>query len=188
MPRPKTPPLSLAELQASREYLTCSAKMQVWLTALVTNGFKYTDATVAAFDCKDRESARVFSYAVRNWPKIRAALNLYLGKSEREILLDKVRAALRHTEAGGIAEQRLLAQEERLLFGGTTPAEDDETPKPKATAMGSPSDVQIFPPQEVVLTVPARYQVGDIVPQKGVKYRITAVDENGQPTAADPVE
>jgi hypothetical protein len=179
MTRPKTPPLTIAELQVSQEYITCSAKMQVWLTELVTNGFKYTDATVAAFDCKDRESARVFSYAVRNWPKIRAALNLYLGKSEREILLDKVRAALRNAEAGGIAEQRLLAQEERLLFGGTLPAEDDETPKPKAPAMGSPSDVQIFP---------RRVSIGDIVLYDGVKHKVTKVDENGQPTEGDPIE
>jgi hypothetical protein len=138
----KPQPLTLAALQASPEYIACSPKMQVWLTTLITNGFQYTDATVAAYPtCKSRETARVFSHAIRHWPKIQAALNLYLNKSEREILLDKVRNAIRNAEAGSIAEQRLLAQEERLLFGGTPDAEDDnepttENPKPQTIDCG----------------------------------------------------
>jgi hypothetical protein len=104
--------------------------------------------------------------------------------------LEQAQAQFRAAAPGSIAADRFHARIERLV-AGVGPSPEAEAPaensKPQPGLVGH-SDVQIFPSTEAVLTVPDRYQVGDIVPQKGHKYRITAIDENGQPTAADPIE
>jgi len=128
--------MTRAEFEATREFSRCTAKQKVWLQTFIANGGEAVQATVAAFNCTDVRHAQIYSYAVLRSLKIRAALNLYLGKSEREIetqkeqtsrakLLRKVRQNLREAEPGSIAAQRLLAQEERLVFGGKSEAEDE---------------------------------------------------------------
>jgi hypothetical protein len=118
--------ITLSDLQTSREYLACSSKMRHWLTILIENGFDYPAATAAAFDCKN---PRVFSYAVRNWPKVRAALNLYLGRSEQEAFLDDLQKTIRRAPAGSDRQVRAQALYARLKWNVSSPAsEEPETP------------------------------------------------------------
>lgn len=184
MPKIQSEPvMSLLELQASKEYRECSDRAQHWITVLIQSGFKYTDATQAAFNCKTRRVAQVFSYAVRRWARVRACLNLYHGVSpheaqledarlERIKLLREVKRHLRSSEPGSVASQRLLAQKERLLFGGEPEAETAETETPQTSA---PSEAK------------HRFSVGDIAVLDGKKYRVTATREDGTVGEADPL-
>jgi hypothetical protein len=163
--------ITLAELQATPQFLDCSTKMQRWLTVLIETG-SYFRATTEAFSCASERQAQIFSYAVRKWPKIRACLNLYLGRSaeqiriekeqeERRNLLRRVRRNLMKAEPGSVAAMRLLAQEERLLFGVKVTDDEAETPAPPKTGH--------------------RFAVGEILEQDGVCYEVTALAPNGDP-------
>jgi hypothetical protein len=110
-------PITLAELQASPEYLACTPKMQVWLTTLIESNFDYKLATATAFNCKNLRQAHVFSYAVRKWPVIRAALNLYLGRSEQDVFLEDLKETIRRAPKGSVAQVRAQALYARLKFG-----------------------------------------------------------------------
>jgi hypothetical protein len=160
--------ISLAELQASTEYLACTPKMQVWLTTLIQSNFDYKLATVKAFNCKNLRQAHIFSYAVRKWPVIRAALNLYLGRSEQDVFLADLQETIRRAPKGSVAQVRAQALYARLKFGVSTP---DSEPEPEAETG----------------TSPARFSVGDTCQVDGKPYRITAVDANGRPTSGEPL-
>jgi hypothetical protein len=123
--------MTLSDLQASKEYLACSAKMRVFLTTLIENGFDYPAATAAGFNCKN---PRVFSYAVRNWAKVRAALNLYLGHSEQDIFLDELQQTIRRAPKGSDRHVRALALYARMRFGVDTSGSDDSTGPVAATS------------------------------------------------------
>lgn len=197
-PKPQT--LTLSAFQASSEYRACRPKSQAWLTALVTNGFDYAAATAAAYPtCKTHEKARVVSYAVRNWPKIVAALNLYLGRTPLDVakvqrqktikqLVREVRLQLKHAEPGSIAGQRLTSQLTSLLLGTKSEVEDDEptaeNSKPQPVLAGH-SDVQIYPRSEPAIAPPLRFQVDEIVLQDSKTYRVTSVDADGQILTAE---
>jgi hypothetical protein len=120
--------ITLSDLQASPEYLACSSKMRLWLTTLIENGFDYPAATAAAFNCKN---PRVFSYAVRNWTKVRAALNLYLGRSEQDAFLDDLQKTIRRAPAGSDRQVRAQALFARLKWNVSSPASDEpDAPAP----------------------------------------------------------
>ena len=70
------------------------------------------------------------SYEVRKNPNVKAAIAEFLGRNEREILLEEVEHHLRHAGDGSIAAQRLLAQKERLILGVAPEVE----PEPSAPA------------------------------------------------------
>ena len=178
----ETPAMTLRELQASLEYRACSDKAQRWITVLIQSN-DYTAATEAAFTCKSRRIAQAFSHAIRKWARVRACLNLYHGVSpheaqledarlERIKLLREVKRHLRSSEPGSVASQRLLAQKERLLFGGEPEAETAETETPQTSA---PSEAK------------HRFSVGDIAVLDGKKYRVTATREDGTVGEADPL-
>jgi hypothetical protein len=125
--------ISLAELQASTAYLACTPKMQLWLTTLIQSNFDYKLATATAFNCKNLRQAHVFSYAVRKWPVIRAALNLYLGKSEQEVFLEDLLQTICRAPRGSVAQVRAQALYARMKFGVNADGAEPEAARPTET-------------------------------------------------------
>jgi len=118
--------MTLDEFKRTQEYAACSDKMKLWLVTLIENGFDYIAATAAAFNAKN---PRVFSYAVRNWTKVRAALNLYLGRSEQDAFLEELQKTIRRAPSGSDRQVRAQALYARLKWNVQSPAsEEPETP------------------------------------------------------------
>jgi hypothetical protein len=122
--------LTLAELQASPEYLVCSPKMQVWLTTLIQSNFDYKLATATAYNCKNPRQAHVFSFAVRKWPVVRAALSLYLGRSVQDVFLEDLKETIRRAPKGSDRQVRALALYARMKWGVSSPASDEPEAEP----------------------------------------------------------
>ena len=137
--------MTLEEFKLTPEYAACSDKMKLWLVTLIENGFDYTAATASAFDCT---YPRVFSYAVRNWAKVRAALNLYLGRSEQDVFLDELQKTIRRAPLGSDRQVRAQALYARLKWNVQSPA--SEEPEAPATSISkskalAPADPRIPP-------------------------------------------
>jgi hypothetical protein len=178
--------MARAEFETTREFSRCSAKQKRWLQVMIENGGDPIQATVAAFDCASVTNAHIYSFAVRRSPKVQAALNLYLGKTERDLLLEKVRYNLKHAEPGSIAAQRLLAQEERLIHGIKPPAEDEPAAENKSKTP-APASVRENATLQAAANKasPPRFHVGQIIAdrdQKGIVHtgRVLSVDADGQ--------
>jgi hypothetical protein len=134
------------EWHASNEYLQCSAKQRFWLDTLISNGFDYTAATVAAFGCKSVKNAQIFSYAVRRARVVKAALNLYLRKTELDCDLEESFRQFHRAEPGSIAAQRFWAQILRLKYGVRAELEPESDPEPAyKKSEPKPTDSRIPP-------------------------------------------
>jgi hypothetical protein len=159
--------ITLTNFMATPEFLACAVKQRRWLEALIESNFDYAAATSTAFDCSTHRNTVLYSYSVRRQPHIIAALNVYLGKSEREIDLEEVERHLRKAEPGSVAAQRLIAAKLRLKYD-LKPEVIDE-PQSAAPAVH-------------------RFHVGDIaIRADRTKLRVTAVDDEGRVTEGDPL-
>lgn len=123
--------MSLDEWKRSPEFRACTDKMQRWLLAVIETDGDYTKATLTAYECKSPRQAQIFSYAVRDVPRVKAALDLYLGKTPLDVLLEEVNDGIRHADRHTVSYQRLCAQKERLLrqILGLAPVKDDDEPE-----------------------------------------------------------
>lgn len=129
--------MPLDQWKRSPEFRACTDKQQRWLLAVIETDGDYTAATLAAYGSKNARQAQIFSYAVRDVARVKAALDIYLGKMPLDVLLDDVNRNLRRAEKGSVAASRLLAQKERLL--GLAPVRDDDEPEaPEAPAPADP--------------------------------------------------
>lgn len=192
--------ITLAQFMATPEFLACADKQRRWLQTLVESGFNYALANATAFDNLTPRRALLYGYAVRRQPHVVAALQVYLGTTDADVLkeqrqdsvqhlLRRVRFQIKHVEAGSVAAQRFLAQEERLLLGGRIRIEDadDDEPAAKISKPQASAPVSI-PPGDPASA--KRFKVGDIVVERddaGVDHRgrVTAVDPDGQITDAE---
>lgn len=132
-------PMPVDEWRASKEYLQCSPKQRLWLDTLISNGFDYTGATVAAFECKSVKNAQIFSYSVRRSRVVKSALNLYLRKTELDCDLEESFRQFHRAEPGSIAAQRFWAQILRLKYG-MKPETEHGPVQPKADDSLIPAD------------------------------------------------
>jgi hypothetical protein len=160
--------MTLDELQQTPEYAACSDKMKLWLQTLISSDFNYKLATATAFNCKNLRQAHVFSFAVRKWPVVRAALRLYLGLSEQDVFLEDLAQTIRRAQKGSVAQVRAQALYARLKFGVSTPDSESE---PIAASV-APS---------------VRFHVGEIAILNGQQYRVTVVNPDGTVAEADPL-
>src|SRR5665213_1255787 len=103
--------MTLDELKQTPEYADCSDKMKLFLVTLIENGFNYTAATRAAFKTKDPAK---YSWAVRNWPAVRHALNVYRGWSAFDIWMDAVQRASRNRKVTIAQLQALKLQSDAM--------------------------------------------------------------------------
>src|SRR5580704_9563055 len=99
------------------EFLACADMQRRWLQTLVESGFNYEIANANAFANLTPRRALLYGYAVRRQPHVVAALQVYLGTTEADVLKEKRQASvqqllrqvqyqIRHVEAGSIAAQR----------------------------------------------------------------------------------
>jgi hypothetical protein len=171
--------MTFDELKQSPEYAACSDKMKLWLQTLISSDFNYTLATVTAFQCKSTRQAAMFSYAVRNWAKVRAALNLYLGRNEQDVFLEDLAQTIRRAPKGSVAQVRAQALYARMKFGVSTPDNDEPTPARDQQTVTNKSEAPITSGE------PTRFHVGQIITDRdenGVVHtgRVLSVDADGQ--------
>jgi hypothetical protein len=155
------------EFRQSAEWINLTPAQQAWLVSFfATNDAMY--ATRVAFpNCAER-NRRSMAWQIERVPRIVAAMNLWRGKTEREIFLQELEKTIRASEDGSVAKVRAMSLYARLKFDLETPDAPEEPGKT------SPAKAE-------------RFKVGDVVIQKGVKYRATKVDQNGKILEADEV-
>ena len=190
------------KFHASPEYLALTTAQRLWVDAFIVSRDPF-QATQAAYHFASDRHSKQESYHLKANSAIQAALNLYLGTSvqdaETEQLLEKVRRALKHAEHGSTAEQRLLAQEERLArkVQSTIKSPKPQTPSPAVTAPpqiaapGMAASVTAAGDVAIANAEPKPkhiFHVGDHAWDKGVEYIVTAVDDHGTITAVEQVQ
>jgi hypothetical protein len=160
-------------LESSPEWAALTDSQRVWVTQFLATGSALL-ATQAGYKAKSEASNRVLSYELAKNKTIGAALDVANGKvkTDRERLIDDVRAHLKAAEKGSVAASKFAAQLERLVLGAKPEAEDvPETPEaPSAT----------------------KFHIGQLVNQRdedGVVHtgRVLAIDANGSPTEIEEV-
>jgi hypothetical protein len=184
--------MTLAEFESTPAFLACSEKQRRWLQTLVTNGGDSTAATLAAFGCSSPRNARLFGYAVRKQTHIVAALNVYLGKSDRDIEIESEKAFMKRVDKVAANRNVTVAQIDALRFQGRAhgwivserlpnthghvpkvEADDDdepaETPKADSKAPAAPAPKAQPPAARVAPPAPAAAPepfVGQIVTRR----------------------
>jgi hypothetical protein len=145
-----------SRLEQSPQWKNLTDSQRLWVTQFLATG-NALSATKAAYKAKPA-NARVLSYELAKNPSILAALDVAAGniKSEREILIETVRAQLKAAEKGSVAASKFSAQLERLVLDGKPEVEDE----PEAEAP-SVAGAQAFP-------------IGSIIVQDGKRYEVRA--------------
>jgi hypothetical protein len=154
--------------EQGQRYKSLTLKQRVWLIAYMVSGSTLW-AALMAYRCKSVENARVLGYELKKNHGIQQALAEFTGKSERDIFIEELKDTLRCTPKNSTAHSKAQALYARLMFGV-----EPEAAEP----------VEVRDPAE---PKPFVARVGDIVLVSGLKHRVTAIDENGRPTDAEPL-
>lgn len=159
--------MSLEQIRQTPAWKRASSRQRLFFETFVeTNDLFF--ATQTAYQCKTKKNFQIQSYQVLESPKVQKLLNLFFGRTERDIFV----AALEKRLKASLGDGRKLTQAEihgiKTLFEArgwnqpSVPKTESEAPKPA-------------------------HQVGQIVSQNDHTYRVTAVDADGHITAAEPV-
>jgi hypothetical protein len=150
-------PEAWTRLESSPQWRALTDSQRIWVTQFLATGSALS-ATRAGYKTKSEANNRVLSYELAKNKSIVAALDVAAGniKTEREILIETVRAQLRAAEKGSVAASKFSAQLERLVLDGK-PEVDDQ---PEAEALAVPG-AQAFP-------------IGSIIVQDGKRYEVKA--------------
>jgi hypothetical protein len=168
--------LPLEDLEKTLAFQGLTRKQKLLIQSYIGNGGDKVLATQQAYDTSSPEIARKNSYIHFSNARVIAVLNLWLGKSEREILIDMVEEQLRRAPKGSTAGMKLTAQLAALRLG--IPAEKEESDEPES----KPESVSAS------VAVDSRIKVGDVITADGRKFRVTAVDASGRATEGEPLE
>jgi hypothetical protein len=155
--------LSIAEFHQTEAYRNLSPQRQALVDAYLTNGGDRTTAIRAAYPSAKKNSMRTMSCEYFKCRSVVVALAVANGYDPDRVQFDiDLNRAIKNpkTTRTQIAALRLFAE----TRGYTMPV--SKAPKADDT----------------------RFKVGDICLQDGQKYQVTAVNEDGQPTAANEVE
>jgi hypothetical protein len=153
--------ISWEEFVASPEYKRLTPPQKVWVVCFFASGDPFFAARLA-FNCSSEINVRNMARQTERSPRIVAALNLYRGKTEREIFLQELEKTIRASEDGSVAKVRAMSLYARLKFDVQTPDEPAESGKCSPAKAG-------------------RFKVGDPVLINGEKRKVLAVDANGEP-------
>jgi hypothetical protein len=169
-------PKSVELVRQTLAYQKLTPKQKMLIETYIATGDKL-QATKSAYQNESDEAARLNSYTHFANPRIVAVLNFWLGKTEREIMIEAVEEHLRHAEKGSTAARGLFAQLASLKFGIAAEPESKPEPEPKAEEQA-----------KTPVAVDSRIKVGDIIRADGRRFRVTAVDEQGRATDGDPLD
>jgi hypothetical protein len=189
--------LTVAQLTQTVEFRRLTRKQAGWVSTYIqgyleTGIFDSLAATKATYECCSLASFQALGSHLKSQPKIKAVVDLFLGSAHRDIAFDllEIQRAIDAADPGSIAAQRLIILKARLKHGlRATVKNPAEAPAPQPETSTPQSDPAPSPDPESHES--RRFKVGDIVTQDGERYRITAVDENGKPTAVNslgPIE
>jgi hypothetical protein len=141
----------------SLAWLRLSQPQKAFVCAFVSNGGNAKEATRRAYPAAKKTSISPLTWEILKSPRVRAVLDLYENRANREKIIEAVKANLDVAEKGSVAAQRLLSQLERLVLG----AESENPSAPSAAP--APGERP-------------KYAVGEIVRQHGKRFRIEAVE------------
>ncbi len=162
-------PVTWDEMAASSQWLALTPRQRVWVVGfLATNDEVW--ATKMSYEGNNPEVLRTKRYEVRRNPAVRCAIGFFRG-NERETLLDEVRESIRKSEPGSVAQVRALSLYARLA--GFVAPEGGEAEKPAEKVAENPVH---------------KFRVDETFTQKGIRYRVTAVDANGRILDAEEIE
>jgi hypothetical protein len=159
--------ISWAEFESTTQWKRLTPAQKFWFIAYLASGDEVFAARLA-FHCRSELNTRNLARQTSKSPRVVAALNVYRGKSEREVFLEELERTIRASEDGSVAKVRAMSLYARLKF--------DIADEPEA------KDATKNPPEPA-----PKFAVGDICVQDGVRYRVTSIDEHGKPLAADEV-
>lgn len=166
-----TPIDEFAALRVSPPFRRMTPQQQTWLIEYLKTGSLH-GATKLAYPGASENSQRAMPYQILKSEAVIESLDWFRfrdAETSRQALVDIVRKQLDAAEPGSVSAQRLCAQLQSLTIGSKpSVSEPARGPEESAQAQGS--------------------KIGDIVLVEGVKYRVTAVDENGKPTDGEPIE
>jgi hypothetical protein len=165
-----TPIDEFVALRVSPPFRRMTPQQKNWLLEYLRTGSLHS-ATKLAYPEANENSQRAMPYQILKAQAVRECLDWYRfhdAESSRQALIDLVRKQLDAAEPGSVSAQRLCAQLQSLTISNK-PSSREEAPGPEESAQAQGS------------------KIGDIVLVEGVKYRVTAVDENGKPTDGEPI-
>jgi hypothetical protein len=143
------------EFHESREYLALTAKQRVWIDSFIAS----QDAALAtrtAYQSESTSYSKLFTYKMEANSRIQAALNLFFGRSPREVFLQELEKDIRRSPKGSIARIQAQNLYARMAFG-------DETENPSVPSAEPEPLIQ-------------KFSIGEQFKQAGVKYRVEAVE------------
>jgi hypothetical protein len=155
--------LTWEAFEKSPEYKHLTKRQRIFFAYLCATGDSVA-ATRMAFDVEPKNLRSLAWHTERN-PYVKAALDLWKNRSERETFLDELKAEIAAGEEGSVARSRNMALYARLKFGLDTPDESEVSGKKSPAGQAG-----------------LQFKVGDPIIVDGVKRRVTAVDENGHAT------
>jgi hypothetical protein len=161
-------------MQTSEAWRALTPRLKRWLVYYIVHERNAVEATMATAKCKSELNAKLQSYKTRKHKNIKLCLDMLDEKSDRDIIVEGLRESVRHATPGSIASLRGYALLARLLLADKPPA--------------SESDDDWGSEQKKQKSRKQKFEVGQIVLQNGVKFRITALSADGKIEAATEVE
>jgi phage terminase small subunit len=126
--------MSLAELETTVEFQRLTPKQQLWVATYISAGllghYDTEAATLAAYKCKSRESARVMGYSMAQNPRVIDVLNLHFGRDATQAFLEDVNRAIRNRKLT-VAQMEAMMLKSRILGIGTALRGRPKQQKPK---------------------------------------------------------
>jgi hypothetical protein len=171
---PTTEMTSTEQLYSTRPWGALSAKQRLWVETFIRSNGDAVLSTQTAFDCVSERNAKILSYEISDNPKIRAVLDLYYGRTERDSLSDRLKQQIEDGSLTVAQERgfRLLA-ELRGWVSPTLPRKNQAEPASSVQEASAPE---------------SRYAVGDVVLIAGKKCRVNEVNKAGRPVDVDEVQ
>ena len=161
--------MSIAELEQTPEWNACTVKQQMWIRSFLASNCDPLLATKTAYDSGKDLYAQMLSHQVRSNVHVRAVLNLWFGRSERDAFMDRLQ---RQIERGDISVAQWNAIKLFCRLKGWA-----------AISADASSEAAAAKPE-----TPAQFHVGDIVLIDGKKCRVNEVNKNGRPVDVDEVQ
>ena len=128
--------LTLEEFHASPEFRALTDRQRKWVDIVVVTRDPDRD-TREAFGATNNDAyAKMLTGKVETSPRVRAALHLFYGRTEREAFLEDVKTDLRRSKPGSIARTKFASLYAKLTFGVDPEPESEDTNAPDKFAIG----------------------------------------------------
>jgi hypothetical protein len=161
--------LALETFHATKEFLSLTAQQRAWVDAFIEL-LDAREATRRAYGDVGERYVAMTTRRIELSKRVIAALDVFYARTPREKFIRDLELTMAHAKtATERADARALYAKIALGFGGLSNSADSGNDGQEART-------------------PARFKVGDIaIRADKTKLRITAVDEQGRVTDAEPI-